>query len=111
MERMKPGSLPPPASPPASAKPTFDSYFWSRQHSTWEGVEHSPRCVALPRLELGRRSTEGPPPQPPAGPRTQQPQHEGTEARKDEAAWPLPSTPHPSPLETKEPSSLLSAPT
>lgn len=42
--------LPPPS---PSAKLTFDFYFGSRQHSTWEGAGKPLSALALPRLELG----------------------------------------------------------
>lgn len=39
--------------PSPSAKLTFDLYFGSRQHSTWEGAEKPLKALTLPRLELG----------------------------------------------------------
>lgn len=38
---------------PPSAKLTFDFYFGSRQHSTWEGAKKPLNALTLPRLELG----------------------------------------------------------
>jgi hypothetical protein len=74
MERMKPQRCCSPAGcfshPAPSAKPTFDFYFGSRQHSTWEGVEkpHSSRPATsgagtVRGRALGTRErARGPPP-------------------------------------------------
>lgn len=76
MERMKAQLCRPPARsrrrlPPArSAKPTFDFYFGSRQHSTWEGVEkpHSSSPATSGAGALRRRGGSRDPEEEPRGP-------------------------------------------